>query len=85
MNTLFPDETAEQRLRMLNIVGQRPTKLTSQNCGINSRSSWFIGCHGERVPLQGNASKMFSLNWQNSRKRYRVKVRTILYTFFTFH
>ena len=77
--TLFGGEKRKHRLRTLNTSKARKTKLKNllSNCTINSSSSWYIGCFGDRIPLRVD-NKMFLLQRRTQRNAYFIEVRTVL-------
>lgn len=46
-------------------------------CVLNTSSSWVIGCHGEKTPvdnLTDRTKEIFVLGWSNNSKAYYIKV-----------
>ncbi|CAH3040047.1 unnamed protein product [Porites evermanni] len=71
VSTLFQKEEDDDRLRMLNTDSSRPTNLNRGFCRVSLNNSWYIGCHGEKLPLKENI-KSFHLEWRG--RRYHIQV-----------
>lgn len=70
-STLFKDEEDDNRLRMLNTDRSRRTNLDGLSCSVSLNNSWYIGCHGEKLPLKENI-KFFCLQLQGG--SYHIQV-----------
>ena len=56
---------------MLNTDRSRPTNLDGLSCNVSLNNSWYIGCHGEKLPLKENI-KLFRLKLQGG--GYHIQV-----------
>ena len=72
-NNMFRKEESDHKLRTLNTKWPRRANLAKQNCAVNISSSWYVGCHGEKLPIA--ESDAFSLKWNSSRSRCDLTVR----------
>ncbi|XP_058954224.2 uncharacterized protein [Pocillopora verrucosa] len=80
-NTLFHYEREWHGLYTLSTQPSwgRKTALYKKeaSCVLNTSSSWVIGCHGEKIPvdeLTNRTKKIFVLEWSNKSKAYYIKV-----------
>ena len=84
-NTLFHYEREWHGLYTLSTqpIWGRKTALYKKeaSCVLNTSSSWVIGCHGEKIPvdeLTNRTKKIFVLEWSNKSGAYYIKVIKIL-------
>ena len=56
---------------MLNTDRSRPTNLDGLSCSVSLNNSWYIGCHGDKLPLKENIN-FFCLQLQEG--SYHIQV-----------
>ncbi|XP_022803651.1 uncharacterized protein LOC111340987 [Stylophora pistillata] len=81
INNLFHHEREWHGLYTLSTQPSWGRKTTLYNeeasCVLNTSSSWVIGCHGEKTPvdnLTNRTKKIFFLGWRNKSNAYYIKV-----------
>lgn len=77
-NNMFRNEDIDHQLRTLNTKWPRRANLSKQNCAVNISTSWYVGCHGEKLPIA--EPNPFSLKWNYSRPRCDLTVQNITST-----
>ena len=80
-NFLFADESKRKRLRTLNTAEERQTRISLANCRVNIKSSWYIGCFGEKFSLARHTNgtgDIFVLRSDEEDKVYNIKVKMVI-------
>ena len=79
-NTLFHYEREWHEVYTLSTQpswGRKTALYKKETCVLNISSSWVIGCHGEKTPvdrLTNRTKEIFVLEWSDKSKAYYLKV-----------